>query len=118
MSLGGKVSFGTLGRLVAAGAATYAGARLGHPALGVALATVATSYFVNRANAVEGQFEEDSRASKNHHLQLALAGAFRITLKQLEKHSTPSTQNISRYSTPGKRSSMRLWISPSLSCPL
>jgi len=89
MSLGGKVSFGTLGRLVAAGAATYAGARLGHPALGVALATVATSYFVNRANAVEGQFEEDSRASKNHHLQLALAGAFRITLKQLEKQLEP-----------------------------
>ena len=84
MPLGGRFSLGALGRLVAAGAAAYAGAQSGDPALAVALATVAFNYLVNRASAVEGKFEEDIPASNSHHLQLALAGALRIALKELQ----------------------------------
>jgi tetratricopeptide (TPR) repeat protein len=84
MSVSGKFPLGALWRLGAAGVAVGAGALSGDAALTAALATVATSYFVNRATDVEGKFEDDARASKNHHLQLALAGALRTTLDELQ----------------------------------
>ena len=82
------LSVGALGRLTAAGVASYVGAMLtgdanAGTALGVALASVASSYLTNRANAIEEQSCQQIRASQNHHLQLALAGAFRIALDQL-----------------------------------
>ncbi len=84
MSLGSKLPLGAIGRLAAAGAAAYTGAHLGNTEIVAALATVATGYLTNRANTVGDQFEEQIRASKNHHLQLALAGSFRIALDNLE----------------------------------
>src|ERR1017187_2068265 len=80
-----RPSFGTLGRLAAAAAAGYAGAHVGgDPALGVALASAVSGYLTNRASAVEERFQEQIRAGKNHHLQLALAGAFRRALEELQ----------------------------------
>jgi hypothetical protein len=87
MSFGARLSFGALGRLAAAGAAAYAGGAVsGDPNFGGALAAltvVAAAYLTNRANAVENEFEQQIVASKNHHLQLALAGAFRNALDEL-----------------------------------
>ncbi len=85
MSLGAKLPIGALGRLAAAGAAAYAGVQLtGDANFAAALATVASGYFVNRSTAVEEQFTATQLASKNHHLQLALAGSFRIALDNLQ----------------------------------
>ena len=88
MSVEPKLSFSTLGHLTAAAVASYVGTKLtGDPhlgtALGAALFTVYSSYLTNRANAIEERSEKEIRASKNHHLQLALAGAFRIALDEL-----------------------------------
>jgi len=52
--------------------------------LGAALAAVASGYLINRANAVEETSLEGIRAGHNHHLQLALAGALRTTLDELQ----------------------------------
>src|ERR1039458_1091096 len=80
-----RPSFGTLGRLAAAAAAAYAGAHVsGDPTLGVALASVVSGYLTDRASTVEDKFLEQIRAGKNHHLQLALAGAFRCALEELQ----------------------------------
>jgi tetratricopeptide (TPR) repeat protein len=80
-----RPSFGTLGRLAAAAAAAYAGAHVsGDPTLGVALASVVSGYLTDRASTVEDKFQEQIRAGKNHHLQLALAGAFRCALEELQ----------------------------------
>lgn len=91
MPLGEKLPFGALVRFAGAGAAAFTAAQLtgdSNPAvaLGVGLATVATSYFVNRTTATEEQFSSNIRASKNHHLQLALAGSFRIALDNIQRN--------------------------------
>src|ERR1039458_7008552 len=81
-----RPSFGTLGRLAAAAAAAYAGTHVsGDPTLGVALASVVSGYLTDRASTVEDKFQEQIRAGKNHHLQLALAGAFRCALEELQR---------------------------------
>lgn len=71
MSPGPKLSFGTVGRLAAAGAGFAAAHLSGDATTGYALANLAAGYFVNRATAVEDQFHDEIWASKNHHLQLA-----------------------------------------------
>jgi tetratricopeptide (TPR) repeat protein len=96
MTFGGKLSFGALSRLAAACAAAYArGAVADDPNFGGALAaftTVAAGYLTSRASAVENEFKQQILASKNNHLQLALAGAFRNTLEELApRHSTHKT---------------------------
>jgi hypothetical protein len=81
-----KVSFGALGRLVTAGAAAFTGAAASGEPVTAALAafgTVAAAYLTNRANAKESELEAEVLASKNHHLQLVLAGAFRQALAEL-----------------------------------
>ena len=80
------MSRGALTRLGIAGFASFAAADYAKdPATAVvtALATVAAGYLTNRVNAVEDEALEAARLSKNHHLQIALAGAFRNALHEL-----------------------------------
>jgi len=94
MSAGTRLSYGNVGRLVAAVGAAFAGAQIpGDPALGAALGTVAAGFLINRANAAEAEQEADIDASHNHHLQLALAGAFRLALDNL-KDAHPGHEQI------------------------
>jgi tetratricopeptide (TPR) repeat protein len=51
--------------------------------IGVGLATVFAAYLGSRAISSEDAHSGQLRASKNHHLQIALAGAFRNTLSDL-----------------------------------
>ena len=83
-----RLSIGALGRLAAAGAAAFASTKLGGPdsnGLAVALSAVAVGYLTNRANVVEYDDLAEQTASQECHLQLALAGALRITLVDLEE---------------------------------
>ena len=78
---------GALTRLGIAGFASFAAADYAKdPATAVvtALATVAAGYLTNRVNAVEDEALEAARLSKNHHLQIALAGAFRNSLQEIK----------------------------------
>jgi len=85
MPVGVNPSFGALGHLAAAAVGGYATAHvIGDPTLGVALASVVSGYLTNRASTVEDKFQEQIRAGKNHHLQLALAGSFRCALEDLQ----------------------------------
>src|SRR5262245_28397370 len=74
-----KLSFGSLWRIAFALAPAIA---MQDPSM---IGAVLGSYLINRGTDVEGDFEEQVRASKNHHLQLALAGAFRIALDELRE---------------------------------
>jgi hypothetical protein len=96
LSPGPRLSFGTVGRLAAAGAGFAAAHLTGDATVGYALANMAAGFLVNRATAVEDQFQEQIRASKNHHLQLALAGAFRIAFARSPAgHPSISPKGIS-----------------------
>jgi len=80
-----KATLGTLGRLTAAGGAAWLSAHFtGDANLGVALGSVFASYLTNRANLVEQASAEELRGSRNHHLQIALAGAFRLALDNIQ----------------------------------
>ncbi len=80
------MSLGALTRYGFAGLASYAAADYVQDPLGAvvtALSSVASSYLVNRVNAVEDSQLDDFRASRNHHLQIALAGSFRTALNDI-----------------------------------
>ena len=83
-----KLALGTLSRLTAAGGAAWLGAHFTGSAdlaaLGAAVGNVAMAYLTNRSNMVEEAAAMELRGSKNHHLQIALAGAFRLALENLQ----------------------------------
>ncbi|MEZ5356570.1 MAG: hypothetical protein R2762_28375 [Bryobacteraceae bacterium] len=84
----GDLSLKALARLGAAGAAAVAAAAVASPELApaaTAFASVAGSYLTNRANSIEDADEERIQASKNHHLQIAIAGALRLALDELAR---------------------------------
>jgi hypothetical protein len=85
MSSEKTLSLGALARLAGAGGAAWLGAHFtGNSNLGVALGTLAAGYLTNRANLIESEAQQKILGSRDHHLQLALAGAFRIALDQLQ----------------------------------
>jgi len=83
-----KLPLGTLSRLTAAGGAAWLAAHFTGSAdlaaLGAAVGNVAMAYLTNRSNMVEEAAAMELRGSKNHHLQIALAGAFRLALENLQ----------------------------------
>ena len=84
MSILAKIPLGALARITGAAAAAYVGNATGDPNLAAALATAAGGYLANRTIALEEKHQQDLVASDNHHLQLVIAGAFRIALEELQ----------------------------------
>ena len=89
MQPGERFPLGVLTRLAGAGFAAFTASQLGvEHAIAAAVATAASSYFVNRATSREETFEGSAPVSSSRQLRLVLAGAFRIALENLRaKHA-------------------------------